>query len=83
MPYRVVGGARFYERREIKDMLAYLHAIANPEDEVSVKRVLNVPRRGVGSTTVGRLDDWAKSNGMSFGDALAHASEAGVTRSEH
>jgi DNA helicase II / ATP-dependent DNA helicase PcrA len=79
VPYKVVGGARFYERREIKDMLAYLHAIANPEDEVSLKRVLNVPRRGIGDTSLGRLDSWAASKGMPFGEALEHAQEAGVT----
>ena len=69
VPYRVVGGARFYERREVKDMLAYLHAIANADDEVSVKRVLNVPRRGVGDTSVARLDAWATSRGLSFSAA--------------
>jgi len=79
VPYRVFGGSRFYDRREVKDMLAYLHAIANPGDEVSLKRVLNVPRRGVGDTSVARLDAWAASKGMPFGDALAHAREAGVT----
>jgi DNA helicase-2/ATP-dependent DNA helicase PcrA len=79
VPYKVVGGARFYERREIKDMLAYLHAIANPEDEVSLKRVLNVPRRGIGDTSVGRLDAWAVAKGMPFADALTHAQEAGIT----
>jgi DNA helicase II / ATP-dependent DNA helicase PcrA len=79
VPYKVVGGARFYERREVKDMLAYLHAVANPEDEVSLKRVLNVPRRGVGDTSVGRLDAWATAKGMPFAEALSHAQEAGVT----
>ena len=53
IPYKVVGGTRFYDRREIKDALAYLRAVVNPADEVSVKRVLNVPKRGVGDTTVG------------------------------
>ena len=61
IPYKVVGGTRFYDRREIKDALAYLQAVVNPADEVSVKRVLNVPKRGVGDTTVGRLDAWAAS----------------------
>jgi ATP-dependent DNA helicase UvrD/PcrA len=79
VPYKVVGGARFYERREIKDMLAYLHAIANPDDEVSLKRVLNVPRRGVGDTSLGRLDAWAAAKGTPFSEALTHAQEAGVT----
>jgi DNA helicase-2/ATP-dependent DNA helicase PcrA len=79
IPYRVVGGARFYERREVKDMLAYLHAIINPEDEISLKRVLNVPRRGVGDTSIARLDAWAAARGMPFADALPHARDAGVT----
>jgi DNA helicase II / ATP-dependent DNA helicase PcrA len=79
VPYKVVGGARFYERREIKDMLAYLHAIANPDDEVSLKRILNVPRRGVGDTSLGRLDAWAAANGMPFSETLTHAQEAGLT----
>jgi DNA helicase-2/ATP-dependent DNA helicase PcrA len=79
VPYKVIGGARFYERREVKDMLAYLHAIANPEDEVSLKRILNVPRRGVGDTSVGRLDTWAAAMGVSFSEALTHAQQAGIT----
>ncbi|MFI5044606.1 MAG: ATP-dependent helicase, partial [Acidimicrobiales bacterium] len=61
IPYRVVGGTRFYDRREIKDALAYLKAVVNPSDEVSIKRVLNVPKRGVGDQTVGRLDAYARS----------------------
>ncbi|MGH9106652.1 MAG: 3'-5' exonuclease, partial [Acidimicrobiales bacterium] len=78
VPYKVVGGARFYDRREVKDLLAYLHAIANPGDEVSLKRIVNVPRRGVGETSVARLDAWAAGKGIPFGEALEHASEAGV-----
>jgi DNA helicase-2/ATP-dependent DNA helicase PcrA len=77
--YKVAGGARFYERREVKDLLAYLHAIANSEDEVSLKRILNVPRRGVGDVSVAHIDAWAASHGLSFGEALEHAKEAGVT----
>ncbi len=78
IPYRVVGGTRFYDRREIKDALAYLKAVVNPTDEVSVKRVLNVPKRGVGDTSVGRLDGWASAHGVAFSTALEHAAEAGV-----
>jgi DNA helicase-2/ATP-dependent DNA helicase PcrA len=78
IPYKVIGGARFYDRREIKDALAYLRATANPADEVSLKRVLNVPRRGVGDTTVARIDAWAKSQGITFGVALERAEDAGV-----
>jgi DNA helicase-2/ATP-dependent DNA helicase PcrA len=79
VPYRVFGGPRFYDRREVKDVLAYLHAIDNPGDEVSLKRVLNVPRRGVGDTSVARLDAWASSKGIPFAEALPHAREAGVS----
>jgi DNA helicase-2/ATP-dependent DNA helicase PcrA len=62
----------------VKDVLAYLRAVANPADEVSLKRIVNVPKRGVGDTSVARLDTWARSHGMPFGDALQHADEAGV-----
>ncbi|MGH9182518.1 MAG: DNA helicase PcrA [Acidimicrobiales bacterium] len=79
IPYRVVGGPRFYDRKEVKDLLAYLRAVANPADEVSLKRVVNVPRRGVGDTSMGRLDAWARASGVPFGDALQSAEGAGVT----
>ncbi len=79
IPYRVVGGTRFYDRREIKDLLAYLRAVANPADEVSLKRILNVPKRGVGETSVARIEAFGRSEGLPFGDALARAEEAGVT----
>jgi DNA helicase-2/ATP-dependent DNA helicase PcrA len=78
IPYRVVGGTRFYDRREVKDALAYLRAVVNPIDEVSVRRVLNVPKRGVGDTSVTRLEAWATSRSLPFIDALAKADEAGV-----
>ncbi len=78
LPYQVVGGTRFYDRREIKDALAYLRAVVNPADEVSVKRVLNVPKRGIGDTSVARLDDFAAAEGITFLDACRRATEAGV-----
>ena len=78
IPYRVVGGTRFYDRREVKDALAYLRAVVNPNDEVSVKRVINVPKRGVGDTSLARLDAWATKHSRPFVDALAKAEEAGV-----
>ena len=80
-PYKVVGGTRFYDRREIKDALAYLRAVVNPADEVSVKRVLNVPKRGVGETSVARLDSLASAEGITFAEALRRADEVGVTGS--
>src|SRR5213078_1411294 len=79
VPYKVVGGTRFYDGREVKDALAYLRAVVNPVDEVSVKRVLNVPKRGVGDSTVGKLDAWATARGVAFIDALRRSDDAGVT----
>jgi DNA helicase-2/ATP-dependent DNA helicase PcrA len=79
IPYKVVGGTKFYDRREIKDLLAYLRAVANPTDEVSLKRIVNVPKRGVGETSITRLDTWARGHGVSFGEALGQAEQAGVT----
>jgi DNA helicase-2/ATP-dependent DNA helicase PcrA len=79
IPYKVVGGTRFYDRREVKDVLAYLRALANPADEVSLKRIVNVPKRGVGDTSVARIDRYAREQGMAFADALERADEAGVT----
>ncbi len=81
VPYKVVGGTRFYDRREIKDAMAYLRAVLNPLDEVSVKRVLNVPKRGIGGTSVARLDDYAREMGVPFVDAMRHAEDAGVSGS--
>ena len=75
----MVGGTRFYDRREIKDAMAYLRAVVNPADEVSVKRVLNVPKRGIGDASVAKLDAFAGETGVGFLDALRRADEAGVT----
>ena len=79
VPYRVVGGTRFYDRREVKDAMAYLRLAANPTDEIAAKRILNVPKRGIGNTSVDRIDQWATFNGTGFLNALTHAEEAGVT----
>jgi len=79
VPYKVVGGTRFYERREIRDMLAYLRLLANPDDEVSTRRVINVPKRGIGATSVQRLAGWAAAEGRSLAGALPYAAEAGLS----
>ncbi len=79
VPYKVVGGTRFYDRREIKDAMAYLRAVINPADEVSVKRVLNVPKRGIGDASVAKLDTFAAAEGIAFAHALRRADEAGIT----
>ena len=79
VPYKVVGGTRFYDRREVKDAMAYLRAVVNPVDEVSVKRVLNVPKRGVGDASIAKLDAFAAAEAIPFVDALRRADDAGVT----
>jgi DNA helicase-2/ATP-dependent DNA helicase PcrA len=79
VPYRVFGGVKFYDRREVKDALAYLRALVNPDDEVSWKRIVNTPRRGVGDTSVAKIDAYAKGAGVTFRAAVASAAAAGVT----
>ena len=72
IPYRVVGGTRFYERREIKDALAYLQVISNPDDTVAARRILNVPKRGIGAKAEEAIAAHAAHYGISFGAALRH-----------
>jgi DNA helicase-2/ATP-dependent DNA helicase PcrA len=76
LPYRVVGGVRFYERKEVKDALAYLRALANPDDSVSLRRVINVPKRGIGERAEAMLDALAQRERISFGAAIDRADEA-------
>lgn len=73
IPYRIVGGTRFYERQEIKDALAYLQVISNPDDEVSLRRIINTPRRGLGDKAVGALAAHASIYGISLGAAIEDA----------
>ena len=79
IPYKVIGGTRFYDRREIRDLLAYLKLVVNPGDEVALRRVLNVPRRGVGDTTVTRLVAYAREHAIGFVEALRSAQDAGAS----
>ncbi|MCQ3810906.1 MAG: DNA helicase PcrA [Acidimicrobiia bacterium] len=78
VPYQIIGGTRFYDRREIKDSLAYLRVTVNPDDSVSLRRALNTPKRGVGDGSVAKLEAWAEAHGLTLMDALVNASEAGV-----
>ncbi|HEY8418401.1 MAG TPA: DNA helicase PcrA [Limnochordales bacterium] len=71
VPYRIVSGVRFYERKEIKDLLAYLRVIFNPYDGLSLRRIINAPRRGIGDTTVGRLEAYAAATGQPLYEVLA------------
>ncbi len=73
MPYQIIGGARFYERAEVKDALAYLRVIVNPRSDVDLLRIVNVPARGIGATTLDRLIAWATANHSTLFDALAKA----------
>lgn len=83
IPYRLVGGVNFYARKEIKDMLAYLKTIDNARDDLAVRRIINVPKRGIGLTTIGRVQDYAIENGISFFDALIRSEEIpGIGRSQ-
>lgn len=66
VPYKIVGGTRFFDRAEIRDVMAYLKMIVNPADEMSVKRVINTPRRGIGSTSISKIEDLARTNRCSF-----------------
>lgn len=75
IPYDVVGGTNFYSRREIKDVLAYLKTIDNGRDDVAVKRIINVPKRGIGAATIERVQDYANERGISFYDALKEAKQ--------
>ena len=79
IPYRVFGGVKFYDRREVKDALAYLRALVNPDDEVSWKRIVNTPKRGVGDTSVAKIESYAQGAGVTFREALRAAGAAGVS----
>ena len=76
IPYKVVGGVRFYERKEVKDFLGYLRVLVNPEDEVSLRRIINTPKRGIGDRALDVLDLHSKTSGISFWRALCGAKDA-------
>jgi DNA helicase II / ATP-dependent DNA helicase PcrA len=76
IPYKVVGGLRFYERKEVKDLLAYLRVLANPNDEVSLRRIINFPKRGIGDRALEEVELFANAQGISFWHALLRVTEA-------
>lgn len=78
IPYKIIGGINFYQRKEIKDLIAYLKVVDNGRDDVAVKRIINVPKRGIGATTVGKFDMFAQANSMSFYDALKNENAMSV-----
>lgn len=75
IPYKIVGGLKFYERMEVKDMLAYLKTILNTRDDVAIKRIINTPARGIGKTTVQKIEELAIQQGLSFFEAILSAAE--------
>lgn len=75
IPYKLVGGVNFYARKEIKDLLAYLKTVDNARDDLAVKRIINVPKRGIGATTLSRVQDYASQESISFYDALRMAEQ--------
>jgi DNA helicase II / ATP-dependent DNA helicase PcrA len=80
IPYRMVGGIKFYERKEIKDLLAYLRLIANPDDDISFARVVNVPKRGIGASSLDRLADYALQNDLSLMQAVQEVNHTAVSK---
>jgi DNA helicase-2/ATP-dependent DNA helicase PcrA len=79
VPYKVISGMRFYDRKEIKNALAYARLIVNPRDEASARRVINEPKRGIGDGAQAKIGAYAAENGLSFAEAVSWAKEAGLT----
>lgn len=77
--YNIVGGMKFYDRKEIKDLLAYLRLIANPDDDISLARIINVPKRGIGASTLDKIGDYAVQAGMSINEALNEVDFMGLS----
>ena len=75
LTYQVVGGLKYYDRKEVKDALAYLRAVVNPDDQVAIKRIINVPRRSIGDTSIAHIDRFAEANAIRFLEALRRADE--------
>lgn len=79
IPYKIVGGLKFYDRKEIKDVLAYLRLIANPNDDISFTRIINVPKRGIGASSLEKISRYATENGLSLFQALGELEEIGLS----
>ena len=80
IPYQIIGGTKFYDRKEIKDLLAYLRLITNPHDDISFQRVVNVPKRGIGKTSMEKLQMHAEMNDLSLWDAVKEADFTGMSK---
>jgi len=80
IPYKIIGGLKFYERKEIKDTIAYLRLIANTADNLSLKRIINEPKRGIGKTSIDQIEQIAQENGISMYEVIKHADQYGLNR---
>lgn len=78
IPYKIVGGINFYQRKEIKDVLAYMKTIDNGSDDLAVKRIINVPKRGIGAATINKIQDYAYTHNISFYEAMTRVRDIGV-----
>ncbi len=79
IPYKIVGGTKFYDRKEIKDILAYLRLIGNPDDEISFARIINMPKRGIGATSIDKIINYGVQNGISLTAVLDEIEHVGVS----
>ena len=75
IPYKIVGGVNFYSRKEIKDVIAYLKTVDNGADDIAVQRIINIPKRGIGATSIAKVSDYAREHGLNFYEALVHAND--------
>ena len=80
IPYKIIGGLKFYERKEIKDVISYLRLIQNPSDNISLKRVINEPKRGIGKTSLDNIEKLAEDTGISMYEIIKNADQYGLNR---
>lgn len=80
IPYKIIGGSKFYERKEIKDIISYLRLIQNPSDNLSLKRIINEPKRGIGKTSLDKIEEISNSSGVSMYEIIEHADQYGLNR---
>ena len=80
IPYKIIGGLKFYERKEIKDIISYLRLIQNPSDNLSLKRIINEPKRGIGKTSLDKIEEISNNSGVSMYEVIEHADQYGLNR---
>ena len=80
IPYKIIGGLKFYERKEIKDIISYLRLIQNPADNLSLKRIINEPKRGIGKTSLDKIEEISNNSGVPMYEIIEHADQFGLNR---